>query len=148
MSRRPVLFAVDRDEHSLKVLLAGLTRRFGNGFTVAGEVSPATALAALEDMAAADVPVALLLADDGADEFLARAHDLHPGAKRVLLVDRDYTSTSPAVQAMTLGRADYHIVRPWADGGDDVRRDERLPHIVDARTAARLRGVPDRRPAW
>ncbi len=47
--------------------------------------------------------------------FLARAHELHPRAKRVLLVDRDYSSTSPAVQAMTLGRADYHIVRPWSD---------------------------------
>ena len=60
-------------------------------------------------------PVALLLVDDAAPDFLARAHELHPGAKRVLLVDRDYSSTSPAVQAMALGRADYHIVRPWAD---------------------------------
>ena len=50
-----------------------------------------------------------------ASDFLARAHELHPRAKRVLLVDRDYSSTSPAVQAMALGRADYHIVRPWAD---------------------------------
>jgi thioredoxin reductase (NADPH) len=40
---------------------------------------------------------------------------LHPLAKRVLLVDRDYSSTSPAVQAIILGHADYHIVRPWPD---------------------------------
>jgi thioredoxin reductase (NADPH) len=33
----------------------------------------------------------------------------------VLLVDRDYSSTSPAVQAMALGRVDFHIVRPWGD---------------------------------
>ena len=59
--------------------------------------------------------MALLLVAEAAAEFLASAHALHPSAKRVLLVDRDYTSTSPAVQAMTLGRADYHIVRPWAD---------------------------------
>jgi thioredoxin reductase (NADPH) len=115
MSRRPVLFVLDRDQRSLSVLLAGLTRRFGNDFTVAGDASPATALPALADMAAAHLAVALLLADDGADEFLARAHHLHPGAKRVLLVNRDYTTTSPAVAAITLGRADYHIVRPWAD---------------------------------
>src|SRR5262249_45328800 len=31
------------------------------------------------------------------------------------MVDRDYSSTSAAVQAITLGRADYHLVRPWAD---------------------------------
>ncbi len=59
--------------------------------------------------------MALVLAEDDSEEFLALVHHLHPGAKRVLLVDRDYTSTSPAVQAMTLGRADYHIVRPWPD---------------------------------
>jgi thioredoxin reductase (NADPH) len=111
----PVLFVVDRDPSSLEVLLSDLSRRFGNDFTVEGETSPEAALAALQAMAAANEPVALLLVDDAASDFLARAHQLHPGAKRVLLVDRDYSSTSPAVQAMALGRADYHIVRPWAD---------------------------------
>src|SRR4051812_33822610 len=111
----PVLFVVDHDPKSLDVLLAGLSRRFGNNLTVRGETSPESALVALEALAAANEPVALLLVDDAASDFLARAHELHPGAKRVLLVDRDYSSTSPAVQAMTLGRADYHIVRPWAD---------------------------------
>jgi thioredoxin reductase (NADPH) len=111
----PVLFVIDRDPVSLSVLLTDLARRFGNDFTVKGESSPDAALAALQDMAAAHDAVALLLVDDGAPEFLARAHDLHPRAKRVLLVDRDYSSTSPAVQAMALGQADYHIVRPWAD---------------------------------
>ena len=97
------------------MLLSDLTRRFGNDFTVKGETSPESALAALREMAATDEPVALLLVDDAASDVLAHAHELHPRAKRVLLVDRDYSSTSPAVQAMTLGRADYHIVRPWAD---------------------------------
>ena len=50
-----------------------------------------------------------------APEFLTRAHQLHPRAKRVLLVNRDYSATSPAVPAVTLGDADYHIVRPWFD---------------------------------
>ncbi len=112
----PVLLVVDSDQTSLDLLLSGLRRRFGNDFTVQGETSPEAALAALEAMADAEQPVALLLVDDAAGSgFLVRAHDLHPRAKRVLLVDRDYTSTSPAVQAITLGRADFHIVRPWAD---------------------------------
>jgi thioredoxin reductase (NADPH) len=111
----PVLFMVDHDASSLRVLLADLTRRFGNDFTVKGDSSAEEALAALQEMASANEPVALLLVDDSSFDFLARAHELHPRAKRVLLVDRDYSSTSPAVQAMALGRADYHIVRPWAD---------------------------------
>jgi thioredoxin reductase (NADPH) len=107
-STLPVLFVVDRETLSL-------TRRFGSTFTVSGESTPAAALAALEAIADAGGRVALLLVDDAATEMLAQAHDLHPRAKRVLLVDRDYSSSSPAVQAMALGRADFHIVRPWAD---------------------------------
>jgi thioredoxin reductase (NADPH) len=111
----PVLFVVDKDPDSLNVLLSDLSRRFGHDFMLRGETSPEAALGALQEMAAGNEPVALLVIDDAASEFLVRAHELHPRAKRVLLVDRDYSSTSPAVQAMILGRADYHIVRPWAD---------------------------------
>jgi thioredoxin reductase (NADPH) len=112
----PVLFVVDHDSNSLEVLISDLSRRFGNDFTVRGETSSEVAHAALREMAAANEPVALLLVDDDvASDFLLRAHELYPRAKRVLLVDRDYTSTSPAVQAMMLGHVDYHIVRPWAD---------------------------------
>jgi thioredoxin reductase (NADPH) len=111
----PVLFVVDHEPQSLAVVVGDLARRFGNDFTVRGETSPAAALAALQGLAAAGDPVALLLVDDGAPDVLARAHELHPQAKRVLLVDRDYSTTSPAVQAMVLGRADFHIVRPWLD---------------------------------
>jgi thioredoxin reductase (NADPH) len=108
----PVLMVVDHDPNSLEVVLSDLSRRFGNNFAVRGETSSEAALAAVQAMADANETVALFLVDDAASGFLARAQQLHPGAKRVLLVDRDYSSTSPAVQAMTLGRADYHIVRP------------------------------------
>jgi thioredoxin reductase (NADPH) len=113
--RRPVLFVLDRDPRSLTALLSALARRFGNDFRVAGESSPQAALDALEEMAATSERVALLLVDDLASDFLDCAHQLHPSAKRVFLVDRDYRSASPAVQAMALGRVDYHVVRPWAN---------------------------------
>ncbi len=112
---RPVLFVLDHDPSSLEVLVADLTRRFGNDFSVKAESSPEAALGVLQALADDGEPVALLLFEDLASEFLARAHEMHPRAKRVLLVDRDYRSRSPAVQAMALGRADYHLVRPWAD---------------------------------
>jgi thioredoxin reductase (NADPH) len=111
----PVLFVIEHDRVSLEVLVSGLSRRFGRDFAVRGESSAETALSVLERLAAAQRPVALVLAASGALDALRRAHQLHPSAKRVLLVDRDYSSTSPAVGAMALGRADYHLVRPWAD---------------------------------
>ena len=110
-----MLFVLDHDRRSLDVLLFALSRRFGNDFTVTGETSPEAALGVLEEMAAAEERVALLLVDDLVSDFLDRVHQLHPSAKRVFLVDRDYRSASPAVQAMALGRVDYHVVRPWAD---------------------------------
>ena len=113
----PVMFVVDHNSNALDWLVSDLSRRFGNDFAVTGTTSPEEALRTLTELAAEQWPVALLLVADTASEaFLARAHELHPHAKRVLLVDRDYSATSPAVQAMTLGRVDYHIVRPWASG--------------------------------
>ena len=38
---------------------------------------------------------------------------MHPLARRVLLVERDYSARSPVIQAMTLGQADYHLTKPW-----------------------------------
>jgi thioredoxin reductase (NADPH) len=111
----PVLLVVDHDPSSLVVLLSDLSRRFGNDFSVRGETSTEAALDVVEHLAAERQRVALFLVDDAASDFLIRAHELYPNAKRVLLVDRDYTSTSPAVQAMALGHVDFHIVRPWAD---------------------------------
>ncbi|HTX09545.1 MAG TPA: FAD-dependent oxidoreductase [Solirubrobacteraceae bacterium] len=113
--RGPVLFVLDHDRRSLDVVLSALSRRFGNDFTVTGETSAQAALCALEEMAETGKRVALLLVDDPASDFLDRAHSLHPLTKRVFVVNRDYRSASPAVQAMALGRVDYHLVRPWAD---------------------------------
>jgi thioredoxin reductase (NADPH) len=111
----PVLFVVDHDPAALDVLVSDLSRRFGRGFAVMGATSAESALAALRQTASDGRPVALLLVDDAHEALLGPAHELHPHAKRVLMVDRDYTTRSPAVQAMTLGRVDFHIVRPWGD---------------------------------
>src|SRR4051794_27861621 len=111
----PLLLVIEHDLRSQATLLAGLRRRFGDDFTVRGSGSADDALAALRAARYAAEPVALLLVDAASSDVLAAAHHLHPRAKRVLLVDRDYSSTSPAVQAMALGLADYHIVRPWSD---------------------------------
>jgi len=112
---RPLLFVVDRDRGSLSEMVTDLTRRFGNQFEVRGKSSATSALAALRGAAQEREPVAVILVQDAEADLLGSAHELHPRAKRVLLVDRDYSSTSPAVQAITLGRAEYHLTRPWAD---------------------------------
>jgi thioredoxin reductase (NADPH) len=115
---RPVLFAIDDDAGVVRALRDDLSRRFGEDFRVVGETSAAAGLATLRELADTGEPVALLIVDHDMGEmagvdFLARAHDMHPLAKRVLLVERDYSARSPVVQAMTLGEADYHLTKPW-----------------------------------
>src|SRR6266550_3851806 len=111
----PVLFAVDRDPNSLEAMLSDLSGRFGKDFTVTGETSPEAALVALQEMAAAEEPVALLLVDDAASDFLARAHEVHPRAKRVLLIDRDYLSSWETEQQ----KPNFELFRIVAEDGDN-----------------------------
>ena len=118
MSSPPVLFVIDDDAGTCRALRDDLARRFGRDFRVIGETSAAAGLAALRGLAQLHDRVALLIVDDNLSgmpgvDFLARAHEMHPQAKRVLLVERDYSVQSPIVQAMTLGQADYHITKPW-----------------------------------
>jgi thioredoxin reductase (NADPH) len=115
---QPVLFVIDDDAGVVHALRDDLSRRFGRDFRVIGESSAAAGLATLRGLAGSGEPVALLIVDHDMQEmpgvdFLARAHELHPLAKRVLLVERDYSARSPVVEAMTLGQADYHITKPW-----------------------------------
>jgi thioredoxin reductase (NADPH) len=114
----PVIFVIDDDAGVLHALRDDLSRRFGQDFRVIGASSAAAGLATLRELADGHQPVALLIVDHDMSEmpgvdFLARAHEMHPPAKRVLLVERDYSVRSPVVEAMTLGEADYHITKPW-----------------------------------
>ena len=115
---QPVLFAIDDDSGVVHALSDDLSRRFGGDFRIIGESSAAAGLATLRDLADDRVPVALLIVDHDMAEmpgvdFLARAHEMHPLATRVLLAERDYSVRSPVIQAMTLGQADYYITKPW-----------------------------------
>jgi thioredoxin reductase (NADPH) len=115
----PVLLVVADDGRVVDGLAGDLERRFGADYRVQAERSPAAGIAALERLAGGDEPIALVVAArrmEGTDGLglLERAHELHPGAKRVLLEHRgEWTSGEPVVRAMTLGQVDYVLFRPW-----------------------------------
>ena len=114
----PVVFIIDDDPAVTRLLGADLGRRFGRDFRVVCAPSAEAGLTRLRALAAEHAPVALLIAGHDLSgtsgvAFLARAHALHPLAKRLLVVERDYSADSPIVAAMTLGQADCHITRPW-----------------------------------
>ncbi len=114
----PIILLVSSEAAVLEALEHDLRRRFGNGTRIVAADGPDDGIARVEALADAAEPVALVIAEQCMPgmtgiEFLARAHALHPAAKRILLVERDYTTANPTVSAMTLGQIDYHLVRPW-----------------------------------
>jgi thioredoxin reductase (NADPH) len=116
---RPILFLVDDRPEVLVALAADLGRRFGGDHRILAEAGPMEALEALDELARAGEEVALVVAGQAMAAMpgvlvLLRARELHPGAKRVLLVGRRaWTPTNPAVRAMTLGQIDTYLFEPW-----------------------------------
>ncbi len=116
---QPVLVAVDDDGDVLAALQAALARRYGTDYQVLAERSAAAGLQTLERLRRQDVAVALIIADQwmpymtGLD-LLARARQLHPSARRMLLIGVwDRSANQPMSQAMTLGRLDGWVLKPW-----------------------------------
>jgi thioredoxin reductase (NADPH) len=114
----PIIFLVSSEATVLGALDSDLDRHFGHDIRIISAPGPASGLAQLAALADCPEPVALVIADQSMPgttgvEFLARAHALHPFAKRILLIERDYTQANPIVPAMTLGQIDYHLVKPW-----------------------------------
>ncbi len=115
---RPIIFLIVHEKSVLKALNKDIKKRFGNDYSIYCEQKPDIALTRLQTFAAEEKPVALLIADQRMPEmsgvdFLVKAHELYPSAKRILLVERDYTKANPSVPAMMLGKIDYHLVKPW-----------------------------------
>ena len=120
---QPILFLVDDRPRVLEALAADLGRRFGADHRILAEPSPGAALEELEGLAKRSEEVALVVAGQQMAELpgvllLLRAHELHPSAKRVLLVGRrEWTPANPAVRAMTLGQIDTYLFEPWLPVG-------------------------------
>src|SRR5437867_485904 len=116
---KPILFLVNDQGRVLDALAHDLARRFGADYEIVTEGSPAAALATLAELATGSEEVALLIGAQQMQEMpgvdlLVRGHELHPTAKRVLLVGRrKWAAANPAVRAMTLGQIDTYLFEPW-----------------------------------
>jgi thioredoxin reductase (NADPH) len=121
----PVLLIVDPDLHGRNAIQTALERRFGQDYQILTVASSESALAALADLATAQLDLALVAAPldlDGQDgvDLLERVHAVQPRAVRALLLSMDHRGTRipfgtlPAVQRATaLGRIDLTLLKGW-----------------------------------
>jgi thioredoxin reductase (NADPH) len=118
---RPVLFAVDENEESLRSIEAELRDRYERAYRVVCVDSATAAEAELARLAEAGEDLALVLAGEtvgGApgSELLGGVRKLHPQAQRALLIDYGSWGKGETGReifaAMALRQIDYYLIRP------------------------------------
>ena len=125
---RPTLVAVDDDPQVLGAVASDLSRRYGERYRILHAGSGAAALELANALSLRNEPVALFLADQRmpqmtGTEFLVRASETFPDAKRVLLTA--YADTDAAIEAINRARIDYYLLKPWDPP------DEKLYPVLD-----------------
>src|SRR3954447_12112575 len=133
MPGKPVILAIDDDPLALDRVVDELERRYARDYEVAGESSAAGALARVEDLPGSQQPLALVLADQclrephvTGESLLGRTRELHPAAKRALLVEfgawGEEKTEEAMLRAMATGLIDYYLVKPWRSPDESFHR--------------------------
>jgi thioredoxin reductase (NADPH) len=138
---RPVIVTVDDDPGVSRAVARDLRRRYGEENRIVRAESGEQALEALRQMKLRGDQVAVLVADfrmPGLNgiEFLERAMDIYPYARRVLLTA--YADTSAAIDAINVVDLDHYLLKPWDPP------EEKLYPVIDELLSAWKR--EDRKP--
>jgi len=141
---RSAILTVDDDPDVSRAVARDLRRRYGEQHRIVRAESAEAALDALREMKLRGDLVAVILADYrmpqlNGIEFLERAMDIYPGARRALLTA--YADTGAAIDAINVVDLDYYLLKPWDPP------EEKLYPVVDDLLAAWLssdhRPVPE-----
>jgi thioredoxin reductase (NADPH) len=125
---KPVIWTVDDDADVLRAVERDLRRQYGDRYKVISADSGTSALEAVRQLKLRSEPVALFLVDQrmprmSGVEFLEKAIELYPEAKRALLTA--YADTDAAIRAINNVQIDHYLMKPWDPP------EERLYGVVD-----------------
>jgi len=113
---RTAILTVDDDPGVSRAVARDLRRRYGEQHRIVRAESGEAALEALRQLKLRGDMVAIILADYrmpqmNGIEFLERAMDVYPGARRVLLTA--YADTDAAIDAINVVDLDHYLLKPW-----------------------------------
>ena len=142
----PVLFAVDEDRETLDAVESQLVKRYSDDYRVESMSGSEDALQRLAELAETDEEIALVLvgksiADATRNELLEQTRELHPQAKRGLVVPggawADPSTAEAILDATALGRIDYYVPRPRGSA-DEVFHQAISSFLLEWATERRL----------
>jgi thioredoxin reductase (NADPH) len=127
--RRPAILAVDDEAVVLAAVHRDLRRRYGEHLRILRAGSGPDALNLLAELRRRGDRVAMIISDQRmpgmeGTEFLVKAREIYPNAKRLLLTA--YTDSEAAIVAINEAALDYYLVKPW-----DPPEDKLYPVIDD-----------------
>lgn len=114
--KKPILFSIDDDAQVLRAIRSDLRSKYRKEFRIISSESANEVLESLPDLKKRGEEVALFLSDQRMPEmlgvdFLERAKDVFPMARRVLLTA--YSDIDAAIRAINDIQLDYYLVKPW-----------------------------------
>ena len=113
---KPIILAVDDDVSVLEMVVQDLRRQYGATYRVQRAASGQAALDICDQLKKRGDVVALFVSDQRMPgmtgvEFLGRAMEAYPDAKRALLTA--YADTEAAIQAINTAKINYYLTKPW-----------------------------------
>jgi thioredoxin reductase (NADPH) len=116
MIAKPVLLTVDDDAEVLSAIGRDLRGRYHEEYRVVRASSGAEALQATRELKQRGAAVALFLVDErmpamSGTEFLVKALEMYPEARRVLITA--YADTETAIAAINRTGIDHYLLKPW-----------------------------------
>jgi len=113
---KPIILSVDDEIQVLNAIVRDLRKHFGADYRVMKASSGTEAFAALQELKKRNAPVALLLVDQrmpemSGTEFLTRAADFYPDARKALLTA--YADTEAAITSINEIGLDHYLMKPW-----------------------------------
>lgn len=125
----PIIFCIDDDAQVLRAITRDLKGQYRDRYRILGTTDVQEALNSLRELNNKGEAVALFLSDQRMPEmqgveFLAKAMQIFPEAKRALLTA--YSDKDSAIKAINEVKLDYYLIKPW-----DPPQEKLFPVIDD-----------------
>src|SRR6202012_289008 len=113
---QPIIFVIDDDPQVLRAITRDLRTQFRQHYRILSTTIVKEALDSLLDLKNKGEIVAVFVSDQRMPEmegveFLQKAREFFPDAKRVLLTA--YSDTDAAIKAINNVQLDYYLMKPW-----------------------------------